>query len=289
MLLAGRLLREAVLQQSALSRRRRVLPARPRPRRWSTPCWPWPTAARQLVDAGRARRHRGGGRLRPAAAGPGGDRPDDAGVAAARGSPLIARAARGAAAMSAVFGRGRVLPASVELRGPLLVVEGVRGVGWDEFAHVRLDVGGDAARPGAGGRPRPRRRAGARGHGGHGGDRHAGAASPAEPLRIPVGPGWLGRVCNGRGEPLDGGPPVLGRTRAADHRRPAQPHLAGAAGRAGAHRGLRRSTRSPRWSAGRSCRSSRWPACRTWSWPPRSPPRPAPAASRSASSSRRWG
>jgi V/A-type H+-transporting ATPase subunit B len=30
------------------------------------------------------------------------------------------------------------------------------------------------------------------------------------PLRIPLGSGWLGRVCNGRGEPIDGGPPVLG-------------------------------------------------------------------------------
>ena len=30
------------------------------------------------------------------------------------------------------------------------------------------------------------------------------------PMRIPVGAGWLGRVCNGRGEPLDGGPPILG-------------------------------------------------------------------------------
>jgi V/A-type H+-transporting ATPase subunit B len=30
------------------------------------------------------------------------------------------------------------------------------------------------------------------------------------PLRIPVGAGWLGRVCNGRGEPVDGGPPVFG-------------------------------------------------------------------------------
>ena len=29
-------------------------------------------------------------------------------------------------------------------------------------------------------------------------------------MRIPVGESWLGRVCNGRGEPLDGGPPVLG-------------------------------------------------------------------------------
>jgi V/A-type H+/Na+-transporting ATPase subunit B len=30
-----------------------------------------------------------------------------------------------------------------------------------------------------------------------------------EPLRVPVGLGWLGRVCNGRGEPIDAGPPVL--------------------------------------------------------------------------------
>ena len=30
------------------------------------------------------------------------------------------------------------------------------------------------------------------------------------PMRIPVGEGWLGRTCNGRGEPIDGGPPILG-------------------------------------------------------------------------------
>lgn len=35
------------------------------------------------------------------------------------------------------------------------------------------------------------------------------------PLRIPVGTGWLGRVCNGRGEPADGGPPVFGGSYAA--------------------------------------------------------------------------
>ena len=29
-------------------------------------------------------------------------------------------------------------------------------------------------------------------------------------MRIPVGEDWLGRVCNGRGEPLDGGPPIVG-------------------------------------------------------------------------------
>lgn len=40
-------------------------------------------------------------------------------------------------------------------------------------------------------------------------------AFAGEPLCIPVGPGWLGRVCNGRGEPADGGPPVFGPTTAA--------------------------------------------------------------------------
>jgi V/A-type H+-transporting ATPase subunit B len=34
-------------------------------------------------------------------------------------------------------------------------------------------------------------------------------AFSGSPMRIPVGEGWLGRICNGRGEPLDGGPPIL--------------------------------------------------------------------------------
>ena len=40
-----------------------------------------------------------------------------------------------------------------ELRGPLLVVRGVAGVGWDEFATIRTGTGETAARAGAGGRP----------------------------------------------------------------------------------------------------------------------------------------
>ncbi|HVB41725.1 MAG TPA: V-type ATP synthase subunit B [Streptosporangiaceae bacterium] len=100
-----------------------------------------------------------------------------------------------------------------QLRGPLLIVRGVRGVGWDEFATIRLNGGGTA------------------GEIRHGlvleADRDiavvqvlegtAGmepAATSVEfsgsPLRIPVGERWLGRVCNGRGEPADGGPPVTG-------------------------------------------------------------------------------
>jgi V/A-type H+-transporting ATPase subunit B len=96
-----------------------------------------------------------------------------------------------------------------EVRGPLLVVRGVAGVGWDEFARIRLahgavrhglvlDIddeiavvqvleGTDGINPDA-----------------------VCVAFDGTPLRIPVGRQWLGRICNGRGEPLDSGPPVLG-------------------------------------------------------------------------------
>jgi V/A-type H+-transporting ATPase subunit B len=100
-----------------------------------------------------------------------------------------------------------------EVRGPLVVVRGTAGVGWDELALVRLGTGEsrhglvleadrdlavvqvlegtDGIDPGA-----------------------ASVAFSGTPLRVPVGPGWLGRVCNGRGEPVDGGPPVFGATTA---------------------------------------------------------------------------
>ncbi len=96
-----------------------------------------------------------------------------------------------------------------ELRGPLLVVKDVKGVGWDEFATIRLDNGGVR-------------------HGlvlevdgdlavvqvleGTTGMRPEGASVEfsGSPLRVAVGPEWLGRICNGRGEPADGGPPVTG-------------------------------------------------------------------------------
>jgi V/A-type H+-transporting ATPase subunit B len=98
-----------------------------------------------------------------------------------------------------------------DLQGPLLVVRGIADVGWDEFARIRLATGEirhglvlevdrdlavvqvlegtDGIEPGA-----------------------ATVAFDGTPLRIPVGAGWLGRVCNGRGEPIDGGPPVFGAT-----------------------------------------------------------------------------
>ena len=103
-----------------------------------------------------------------------------------------------------------------ELRGPLLVLEGVGGVGWDESARILdgapgaqrerhgvvLEVAGDLAvvqvHEGTDGLTPGETR----------------VAFSGSPARTPVGEGWLGRVCNGRGEPLDGGPPVTGRTKA---------------------------------------------------------------------------
>ncbi len=104
-----------------------------------------------------------------------------------------------------------------EIRGPLLVLRDVLGVGWDEFAVIRtasdstevrvrhglvLEVdrdlavvqvleGTDGLAPG-----------------------NVRVSFSGEPLRVRVGPGWLGRVCNGRGEPIDGGPPISATTTA---------------------------------------------------------------------------
>ncbi len=95
------------------------------------------------------------------------------------------------------------------IRGPLIVVQDVSGVGWDETAQVTLESGEVR-------------------HGtvldvhrdlavveileGTSGMRldSARVAFTGAPMRIPVGEGWLGRTCNGRGEPIDDGPPVTG-------------------------------------------------------------------------------
>ncbi len=97
-----------------------------------------------------------------------------------------------------------------ELRGPLAVISGVAEVGWDEFVVLELDDG--TVRHGlvlevdrdvavvevlegtAGIDPD-----------------HLQIEFTGGPLCIPVGEGWLGRVCNGRGEPVDGGPPITGQ------------------------------------------------------------------------------
>jgi V/A-type H+-transporting ATPase subunit B len=109
-----------------------------------------------------------------------------------------------------------------ELHGPLLIAAGVDGVGWDEFVTVALadntvrhglvlEVDGDLAvvqvLDGTAGIDPHRTRVEFTGH----------------PLQIPVGDGWLGRVCDGRGDPVDGGPPVTGHTSVAVSGAPLNP------------------------------------------------------------------
>ncbi len=96
-----------------------------------------------------------------------------------------------------------------ELRGPLAVVGGVAGVGWDDF--VRITLGSGEQRHGLV-LEADRDQAVVQVLEGTAGMELTGskAAFAGSPLRIPVGPGWLGRTCNGRGEPVDGGPPVFG-------------------------------------------------------------------------------
>jgi V/A-type H+-transporting ATPase subunit B len=94
-----------------------------------------------------------------------------------------------------------------QLRGPLLVVRGVKGVGWDEFATIRL--GGGQIRHGLV-LEADRDLAVVQVLEGTAGMEPAGTSVEftGSPLRIGVGTQWLGRVCNGRGEPRDGGPPI---------------------------------------------------------------------------------
>ncbi len=98
------------------------------------------------------------------------------------------------------------------IRGPLIVVQDVDGVGWDEVAEIRLstgelrhgtvlDVDRDLAvvevLEGTAGMRLDSAR----------------VAFSGSPMQVPVGEGWLGRACNGRGEPIDGGPPITGGER----------------------------------------------------------------------------
>lgn len=96
-----------------------------------------------------------------------------------------------------------------ELRGPLLVLGDADGVGWDEFATVA--VAGQPERHGLvlevdGDETTLQVFEGTEGLSLGGIE----VRFSGRPLAVPSGPGWLGRVCNGRGEPLDGGPPVTG-------------------------------------------------------------------------------
>ncbi len=106
--------------------------------------------------------------------------------------------------------------------GPLLAIQGVDGVGWDEIARVRLpsgevrhglvlEVRGDVAIVEV-----------LQGTSGIDPD-DVTVAFEGRPFEIPVGDGWLGRVWNGMGEPLDGGPPMLARDRRAVNGSPLNP------------------------------------------------------------------
>jgi len=88
------------------------------------------------------------------------------------------------------------------------MIEDVEGVGWDEVAEIRLDSG--ALRHGVV-LEVDRDLAVVEVFEGTAGLRldDVRVAFSGRPLRIPVGEGWLGRVCNGRGEPVDGGPPIV--------------------------------------------------------------------------------
>ncbi len=96
-----------------------------------------------------------------------------------------------------------------EVRGPLIVVGDAAGVGWDESAVVSVD--GQAQRHGLvlevdEDRVTVQVLEGTDGITAEG----IQVRFEGQAMQIPVGPAWLGRVCNGRGEPLDGGPPVTG-------------------------------------------------------------------------------
>ncbi|WP_099023933.1 V-type ATP synthase subunit B [Mycolicibacterium palauense] len=109
-----------------------------------------------------------------------------------------------------------------ELRGPLAVVTGVAGVGWDEYVAITaadgtprhgvvLDVADDVAvvqvLEGTAGMDTS----------------HTRVRFTGEPLRVVIGTDWLGRTCNGRGEPIDGGPPITGDSTASVNGDPLNP------------------------------------------------------------------
>jgi V/A-type H+-transporting ATPase subunit B len=104
--------------------------------------------------------------------------------------------------------RAPVEVSSVErIDGPLLFVTGTSGVGWDEYVEVRaadgatrhgvvIDVDRDLAVVEV-----------FEGTEGIGVADNS-VAFTGSPLRIAATDRWLGRISNGRGEPIDGGPPV---------------------------------------------------------------------------------
>lgn len=111
---------------------------------------------------------------------------------------------------------------AVRAEGPLLFVTGTPAVGWDEFAEVRLPSGEirqglvlevhddltviEVLQGTSGIDPRM-----------------VSTSFSGHPFQVPVGEGWLGRVWDGLGRPLDGGPPMLGDDLRPIAGRPANP------------------------------------------------------------------
>jgi V/A-type H+-transporting ATPase subunit B len=107
---------------------------------------------------------------------------------------------------------------------PLVVVEDVEHVGWDEEAVVLLDDGSRrlaVVHDVDSGRAVLQVYEGVRGIG----TTNARVAFTGSPTAIAVGPAWLGRTTNGQGEPLDGGPPVTGVERRSVTGRPINPAM----------------------------------------------------------------
>lgn len=113
-------------------------------------------------------------------------------------------------------GRGLLAPIEIttidRIDGPLLFVTGTDGIGWDEYVEIRLS--NEETRHGVVVEVEHDLAVievfeGTEGIGSH----HNAVAFTGAPLHIPVNESWLGRVVNGRGEPIDGGPPVLGSVR----------------------------------------------------------------------------
>ena len=139
-LLGARLVREGLLQQSALSRVDAVSGPE-RQRRWCPPCWTSPTPATR-PSPGRPRGQRGGARPHPGAARPGDGVRRRRGGTARRGGGQGRRPGRWSSCGDRRPGRPRTEHTGAdEVRGPLLVIRGVQGVGWDEFARIRLPSG----------------------------------------------------------------------------------------------------------------------------------------------------
>jgi len=94
------------------------------------------------------------------------------------------------------------------VQGPLIVVRGARGVGWDEYAEIRLGSG--EVRHGVVLEVREDLAVVQVLEGTAGvGSQRTSVAFSGRPFTIPVSAAWLGRECNGRGDPIDGGPPIL--------------------------------------------------------------------------------